>query len=142
MSKESQKTVISEEIALNELEKFVNEWVDKPESKDKLRESYPHMFDALMVGNLIIDEEKIPVYKLANSIKNDAGEVSKSEVTFKTRISPINQARIGKGLNIQLDQLQYALNCISYIIGEPINMLDKFSKKDYNTVREVSSVFM
>lgn len=142
MSKETQKAVLSEEIALNELESFINEWVEKPESKDKLRETYSNIFDALVSGNLVIDEEKNPVYKLVNPVKNDKGEVAKDEATFKTRISPINQARLGKGLNIQLDQLQFGLNCVCYIISEPINMVDKFSKKDYNAIREIASVFM
>jgi hypothetical protein len=136
------ENVISEEIALNELENFVNEWVEKPEGKDKLKDSYPYIFEALMSGNLIIGEDLVPVYNLIAPIKNEAGEVSKENVNFKTRITPTTQAKLAKGLNIANDQLQFALVCISHIIGEPIIMLDKFRKKDYNTIRELSSVFM
>ena len=132
---------ISEEVALNELEAFIHEWVEKPDPKDKLKELYPLILDSLINGNLVL-EKNVPVYKLINPVYNVKGEISISEVTFKTRISPSNQAGLGKGLNIQLDQLQYALNCISYIINEPIAIIDNFSKKDYNTVREISSVFM
>lgn len=135
------KKVISEEVALNDLELFINEWVEKPESKDKLAESYPMMFEALMSANLVL-ENNTPVYTMVNPVKNVKGEVSVSEITFKTRISPSNQASLGKGLNIQLDQLQYALNCIAYIINQPIAIIDNFSKRDYNTVREIASIFM
>ena len=135
------KEVISEEVALNDLEAFVNEWVEKPESKDKLAESYPNIMEALISGNLVF-ENNIPSYTLATPVKNVKGEISISEITFRTRISPSNQAGLGKGLNIQLDQLQYALNCISYIINQPIAIIDNFGKRDYNTVREIASVFM
>lgn len=135
------ENVISEDVALNDLEAFVNEWVEKPESKDKLQEFYPMMLEAIVSGNLVL-ENNVPTYTLATPVKNVKGEVSVSEITFRTRISPSNQASLGKGLNIQLDQLQYALNCISYIINQPIAIIDNFSKKDYAAVREIASVFM
>lgn len=133
--------VISEDVALNDLELFINEWVEKPEPKDKLKESYPLILEALMSGNLVL-ENNVPAYTMASPVKNVKGEVSVSEITFRTRISPSNQASLGKGLNIQLDQLQYALNCISYIINQPIAIIDNFGKRDYNTIREIASVFM
>lgn len=135
------KELISEEVALNELEVFINEWVEKPEPKDKLKESYPNILEALTLGNLVF-ENNVPTYTLSTPVTNVKGDVSLSEITFRTRISPSNQAGLGKGLNIQLDQLQYALNCISYIINQPIAIIDNFGKRDYNTVREIASVFM
>lgn len=137
----SKEKVISEDVALNDLEAFVNEWVEKPEPKDKLQEFYPMMLEAIVSGNLVL-ENNVPTYTLATPVKNVKGEVSVSEITFRTRISPSNQASLGKGLNIQMDQLQYALNCISYIINQPIAIIDNFSKKDYAAVREIASVFM
>lgn len=133
--------VISEEVALIDLESFVNEWVEKPEPKDKLAELYPMMLEALVNGSLVL-ENNVPIYNLVDPVKNVKGEVSISEITFRTRISPSNQASLGKGLNIQFDQLQYALNCISFIINQPIKIIDNFGKRDYNTVREIASVFM
>lgn len=135
------ENVITEEVALNDLELFVNEWVEKPEPRENLKEFYPMMLEALMTGNLVL-ENNVPVYNLATPVKNVKGEVSVSEITFRTRISPSNQAGLGKGLNIQLDQLQYALNCISYIVNQPIAIIDNFGRRDYNTVREIASVFM
>lgn len=132
---------ISEELALDELEKFIGEWVEKPEPKDKLKEFYPSTLEAIVNGNLVL-ENNVPTYTLVNPVKNVKGEVSISEITFKTRISPSNQASLGKGLNIQLDQLQYALNCISYIVNQPIAIIDNFGKKDYAAIREIASVFM
>jgi len=135
------KAVISEDVALNDLEAFINEWVEKPEPKDKLAESYPMIFEALMSGNLVL-ENKIPTYKMVAPIKNDKGEISISDITFKTRISPINQANLAKGLDVRLDEPNYALNCLCYIIGKSKHEVDHFRQKDFSTVREISSLFM
>lgn len=135
------KNLISEEVALNDLELFVNEWSEKPVEKDKLKESYPMALEALISGNLVI-EDNLPLYKLVVPVKNSKGEVSITDITFKTRISPVNQANLGKGLNIQTDQLNYVLNCVCYIIDQPKAIVDHFRAKDYNTISEISTLFM
>lgn len=132
--------VMSEELALDELEKFIGEWVEKPEPKDKLKESYPLMLESLISGNLVL-ENNVPLYELIVPVKNVKGEISLSSITFKTRISPVNQANLGKGLNIQLDQLNYILNCVCFIIGQPKEIVDHFRGKDYNTINEIASLF-
>lgn len=143
MKSETSKKAMSEELALNELEKFINEWVDKPEAKEKLAEAYPNILDALVSGNLLLDEKNEPIYKLRNPVTTEDGTVVKTEVNFKTRITPTNQARLAKGINVASDQLQFMIVCISHIIGcSVVAELDKFSKKDYNTIREISTVFI
>lgn len=134
--------VISEELVLDELQLLINEWVEKPEPREKLKETYPSIFEGLANGRVVIDADKVPTYTLAMPIKNDKGDISLSNLNFKTRISPINQARLGKGMSIATDQLMFALVCIAYIVEQPTAMLDKFSKKDYNLVRELASLFM
>lgn len=144
MKQEKLKNVMSEELALNELEQFINEWVDKPEPKENLAETYPNIFDALMSGNLVLDENKEATYKLITPVKNEDGtSVVKEEVKFKTRITPTNQARLGKGIDINTNQMQFMLICIAHIIGcSVVAELDRFSKKDYKTIREICTVFI
>jgi len=133
---------ISEEIAQNELFEFLNNWLEKPIKFEDVAEAYPNSLEALCSGRLVIDENKIPTYSFIEPIKNDKDEVSTSNVTFKTRISPLNQARLGKGLNVSTDQLHFLLVCVAYIIGKTVQEVDKLEKKDYNTVREIASVFI
>lgn len=135
------KELVNEEVALNELEVFINEWVENPEPKDKLKEFYPNMFEALVNGNLVIEDKK-PTYNLVKPVENTKGEVSVSTLNFRTRVSPVNQANLAKGLNLQTDELNYALNCICYIIDQPKAIVDHFRQKDYSTVREICSLFM
>lgn len=136
------KNVTTEENALNELELFINKWVLKPEPKEKLKDSYPNLLEALMIGNLVIDEKMIPSYKLRTPVLNDKNEVTLSEISFKTRIKPSTQADLADGLDLNKSAAKFALRCIAYITGQATNMLDNFDKEDYNLIREVSAVFM
>ncbi|MNL37594.1 hypothetical protein D3C87_1597500 [compost metagenome] len=143
MKSETQKKVMSEELALNELEKFINEWVDKPEPKEKLAESYPNILDGLISGNLVLNENNEPIYTLRNPVKSEDGTVIKSEVKFKTRILPTTQESLSKGVDLNKDQVRFMNICIAHISGCTVKAeLDLFSKKDFNTIREISTVFI
>lgn len=136
------KKIIAEELALEELSSFINKWVKKPESKGDLKEAYPNTFEAISEGRFILDEAKTPTLKLQEPLKNDEGGIFISELTFKTRIKPSTQADLGDGLNLSTQQAKYALRLISYISGQPIAVLDRLSRLDYDTVSEISAVFM
>ena len=133
---------ISDENALVELGEFVNFWSEKPSENEAIKEINQNIFTAICTGNLVINENKEPVYTLVNPIKNDKGEVSISEVSFKTRILPNTQASLSKGVDISKEQLRFMLICIAHIIGQPTQMLDKFSKRDYNAIREIATLFI
>lgn len=143
MKSETQKKVMSEELAVNELERFINEWVDKPEPKEKLAESYPNILDGLISGNLVLNENNEPIYTLRNPVKSVDGTVIKSEVKFKTRILPTTQESLSKGVDLNKDQVRFMNICIAHISGCTVKAeLDLFSKKDFNTIREISTVFI
>ncbi len=134
--------VISEEIALNELELFINRWVKKPEAKDKLKDAYSNIFDAIMAGRLVINDDKVPTYTLEHPIKNSDKEITLSQIDFKTRVKPVVQADLADGLDLSKQSAKFALRCIAYITGQPTAMLDNFEKEDYNLIREVAALFM
>lgn len=143
MKSETQKKVMSEELAVNELERFINEWVDKPEPKEKLAESYPNILDGLISGNLVLNENNEPIYTLRNPVKSEDGTVIKSQVKFKTRILPTTQESLSKGVDLNKDQVRFMNICIAHISGCTVKAeLDLFSKKDFNTIREISTVFI
>ena len=133
--------LISEELVLNELESFIQEWVEKPFERKDLKEAFSKTYSALESGNLpLIDN--VPTYKLNTPIKDKDGEDAIKEINFITRIVPSEQAKLAKGIDIFNDELEFQLRSISYIIGQPKSIIDKLSKKDYNTIREVASFFL
>ena len=135
------KTVISKEVALKELESFVNKFVKKPVGLDELEETYPDILDAIIEGYVSFDESGLPILKLKDPIKSDSGNIVLSEINFKTRIKPTVLASIAKGIDLKNDALSLQLRMVSHIIDQPIQMLDKFERYDYDVINQISTVF-
>jgi hypothetical protein len=135
-------TAVSKEVALDDLEKFVNYYSKKPVERSTLSDGYPDVLDAIMEGYLSFDENQVPKLKLKDAIKGEeSGNVVLDSLDFKTRIKPLDKANLGKGLSITTDILTYQLRITAHIIGQPISMLDKLSPYDYDVVSQVASVF-
>lgn len=135
------KTVISKEVALKELESFVNKFIKKPLSLDAIEETYPDILEGIIEGFVSFDESGLPLLKLKEPIKSDTGDVVLSEISFKTRIKPTSLASIAKGIDLKTDALTLQLRMVSYIIDQPIAMLDKFERYDYDVINQISTVF-
>ncbi len=135
------KTVISKEVALKELEQLINRFVKKPVPFEELEETYPDILDAIMDGYLSFDGTGLPVFKLKDPVKNENGDVSVSEINFRTRIKPTTLADIAKGLDLKKEPLMLQLKMVSYIIDQPVQMLDKFERYDYDVISNLASVF-
>lgn len=134
--------VVSKEVALEDLEKFVNKFVKKPVAFNELEETYPDVLDGIMDGLLSFDDETmLPKYTLKDPIKSEDGNVSVSEISFRTRIKPTALAEIAKGLNPQKEIFTLQLKMTAYIIEQPVAMLDKFERYDYDVISQVASVF-
>jgi len=133
--------VISKDVALEDLEKFINSFVKKPVASTELEDNYPGVLEAIMDGYLSFDENQNPKFKLKNPIKDEAGNDAVSEVTFRTRIKPTQLADLAKGLHPQKEVFTLQLRMTSYIIDAPVAMLDKFSRYDYDVISQVASVF-
>tara|TARA_R110000868_G_scaffold334900_3_gene595571 strand:+ start:10 stop:426 length:417 start_codon:yes stop_codon:yes gene_type:complete len=133
--------VVSKEVALEDLEKFVNKFVKKPVPVNELEETYPDVLDAIMEGHLSFDENNIPELKLKFPIKGEDDNIALSKISFRTRIKPTQLADIAKGLHPQKEIFTLQLKMTSYIIDQPVAMLDKFDRYDYDVISQVASVF-
>ena len=133
--------VVIEEVALNDLELFVNRFVKKPVPREEMKDTYPDVLDAIMDGYLSFKEDGSPLLSLKNPIKNVKGEVSISEVNFRTRIKPTTLADLAKGLNAQKEIFTLQLRMVAYIINQPVQMLDNFDRYDYDVLSQVATVF-
>ena len=134
-------SLISKDVALDDLEKFVNHYSKKPVERNTLSESYPDVLEAIMDGNLSFDESQVPSLKLQQPLKDEEGNSFLDSINFKTRIKPSDKASLGKGLSIATDILTYQLRLTAHIIGQPIAVLDRLSPYDYDVVSQVSAVF-
>lgn len=142
MKKEAQKEVLSREVAITEVRSFLKKFNRrKTFSDDKIEEDYPDLLEAVQLGLVVFGEDKNPTFTLETPIKNDEGEITLKEVTFRTRIKPSTKADLASGIDLRKDAAKYSLNVISYIVDQPRAMLDKFEPFDYDVIQQVSSVF-
>jgi hypothetical protein len=135
------KKVISKEVALGELETFINKFVKKPAPKEEFEETYPDILEAIMDGFLSFKEDGIPLLKLKDPIKLEDGSILISEINFRTRIKPTTLADLAKGLHPQKEVFTLQLRMTAYIIDQTMSMLDKFERYDYDVINQVSTVF-
>lgn len=137
----SKNGAIEEKVALQELTNFLNIHLMSQVKEEEVKEDYPILLKAVESGNLILNEE--PVYKLTQPLKGEESqEVILEEVKFKTRIKPSQLANLSRGLNLSKDSFQYALACTAFIISQPKGFLDKFNKRDYTVIQQLSAVFL
>ena len=135
------KTVVNKEVALLDLDQLINKYVKKPVSKEELADTYPDILEAIMDGYLTLNDSCVPVLKLKDPIRNEAGDVSIPEINFRTRIKPTALADIAKGLNPQKEVFMLQLRMTAYIIDQPVQMLDRFERYDYDVISSVASIF-
>jgi hypothetical protein len=134
---------VATEIAIREVRDFLETYEFGKRKEDwQIENDYPQIVRAIELGNLTFNEKKVPTFKLTEPITNDDGEVSVSEITFKTRIKPTTLADIMKGVDLSKNQLEYSLRCIAYLTGQAKGMLDKIGKFDYKVIDQVSTVFL
>jgi len=137
----SKEDVMVKDIAIIEVQKFVEKWTyEKPEEWE-VEETYPQLLKAVQKGLLIFDKEYKPTFTLAFPIKSEGENFNVETITFRTRIKPNDLSNISKGLNLAKQQVEHVLRCIAYIIGESKGIINKFEKFDYKVIEQVSTVF-
>ena len=133
--------VVSKDVALDELELFINTFVKKPVKREELEETYPDVLDAIIDGYLSFDSDSLPTLRLKQPIKSEEGNIILSELSFKTRIKPSTLAALAKGLDLRTDALNLQLKMTSYLIGQSTSMIDRLGRYDLDVVNQVSTVF-
>jgi len=140
MSTKTNKTAMSEDIAIQEFHSFLSKWIKRPPEMDAIKELYPESIDALQSGNLIINENGVPVYKLIHPIQ---GENGLSEITFQTRLKVMTKANLLKNVNVEKDLQRASAILQAHMLGLPTMAdLDLLHQWDYNACVEIASVFM
>lgn len=134
------KVAMTEEVALQELESFLSIWIKKAPKGEDAKEKYPQTLDALIDGNLIINENGEPTYKLIHPID---GEFGKSEIVFKTRLLLSTKNNLLKGVDLSKDTAKGGAILMTHMLGfDHVNELDRLHKWDIDAASEIASVFL
>lgn len=134
---------IPTEQAIKEVRAFVgfhDELAIKPTTTDdEVEEKYPNIVDAITRGNLIFSDKQVPTLTLAYPIKGEESEIT--TINFKTRIKPVDNANITKGMDVSKNSGKYVLKCLAYLTMEPEGVINALEKYDYKTVEQICTVF-
>ena len=136
------KNKVQKEVAILEMQKFVEKWDDVKKEDYEIEKDYPHVLQAIQEGFLVIGPDMKPQLKLKYPIKTDEGNIAWEDVNFRTRIRPNDLAEITKGLDIGKFQVEYTLRCFAYLTGESKGMLNKLEKFDWKVIEQLATVFL
>jgi hypothetical protein len=132
---------VNEETALQDLYEFIKTHVRKPGAIEEVAQEYPLLLEAIQDGQFFVIDE-VPIFKLYEPIKTDSGDIDHDTLSFRTRVKPSVQERLSRGLDVQAQQILFAMRMFAYIIDKPKAYLDKYSKDDYKVIQEICRVFM
>ncbi len=133
---------ISEEIAVKELQEFVEKYNYNEKSESEIIEEYPMVLRAVKEGLLIFDDELKPIYTLKYPLILKDDDLSVKEIKFKTRIKPLELKRIAGNPQVTKNQQFFALKCLEFLTGCSIGEINEFEKYDYQVIEQISTVFL
>lgn len=133
--------VVAESVAIAEVTEFVNKFKFKPITEDALLKDFSEVIYAMQLGVLTFND-LIPTLTLQEPIMTVAGNVHKDKVVFKTRILASEQEKLSRGMDLKNQMLLYLQKSQAYLIGEPVAMLDKFSRLDNKIIEQLTTLFM
>jgi hypothetical protein len=142
------KKAMTEELAVEELSKFLQKYKKKEFRKgqitnEKILQDYPDVIEAIQDGLIVFDDKNHLNLELRYPIVAEGSDrdLDTKVVEFRTRIKPTDKANLMDGLNIQTQQAKYVLRYIAYITGLSQNELDKLESEDYDVINQICSVF-
>lgn len=133
---------VTEEVAVRDMADFVEYHTDKELDEESIKETYPQAVKAIKLGLLTFDDAHDAFYTLREPVKNPSGdEVILESVKFRTRLTTADEQRLFKGLDPKKDAVLIGHKTMSFIIGQPVAMLDRLSKFDKKAIEQVSTLF-
>ena len=139
------KQVISTELAVSELKKFLKTHLLKEDRRGKLtdefiEEEYADVLFAIEEGNLVFVDNK-PVFTLFEPLLNDEGQPSVTEISFRARIKGADKVMLMNGIDPKKQLGDYMIKIISFITQQPQPLVKRFGQQDFDVLNQICSVF-
>jgi len=138
----SDKNLIAEDVAIVELSGVIEFYTDDTLQPEEVKEKYPSVLKAIMLGLLVFDEDKKPTYTLKEAVMNASGGVALDKLELRTRIVASEQKKLAQGLDMKKNQLEYIQKCMAYLIKQPVAMLDKLGRFDEKVIDQLTTFFL
>jgi hypothetical protein len=131
------KEVMTEELALVDVQKLMNGRVLLPKKRKSLEPVMSVVAEAVMYGFVVIHDDGSVTQKLTEPIKNTAGEVSVPELKYKARVS--NDLMYDEQQKARAESFAERLNvCIMVYTGTAEAILKKLGATDRNIAESIA----
>lgn len=129
------KSVLSEELARKEVDKWLDFRKVSDEKRSILVGSITNLVLGLMTGDLILNED----FSLTQKLKWAIGEVA--ELKYKARL-PMGEVRPRLLLVKKEDALGESMAYAAALTGQPFDLITKIDSEDYRLLDHISFFFM
>lgn len=133
---------VAEDVAIAEIKEFVEYFKGVEQDETEIKTNFLYTIRALRLGLLTFDEKKTPTLILEDAIKTETGVIAVSEITFKTRLTTSEYQRILNSTDGKKNDIGLYFRTRAFLIGQPVAMLDKFSRFDEKAIVEISTLFL
>lgn len=141
---------VPQEMAMEELQK----WLDYKKTKVKLVKSdsddvkddeavkaNTEIVEAIMAGDLIIDEDMNMRYKLTFPVKSEEGTSALSELKLKPRLTAYEVQKATKGINKE-EPFALFIGYIHVLSGEIKGLINKIDSTDFALLQKIVGYFL
>lgn len=131
---------INREQAIKEIQDLVLEHTFESKTSDEIEKEYPQLLKGIIDGKVELGEK--PKFELYKTIKDDEGNDAVTSIEFKTRIKPLDMARITKGIDMQKDIYNSVILMNCHLSGLGKGLYNNLSKIDEKIVSQMCSIFL
>jgi hypothetical protein len=135
------KKRLSEEAALKEFERWLDFKKVKTKKRDGNKDQQESIIEAIVDGDIRIDEKCNIIYKLLQPITDDGGEVFLAELTFKPRLKVHEFNSKMKGVKAN-DVDGRLVAYVSALTGQNSGVIRKLDVDDYSICQNIIMYFL
>lgn len=131
---------VSKEQAIKEIQELVFKHTFENKTDEEIDKDYPQLIKAIVEGKMEIGDT--PKFELYSPTEDNKGNVTFSNIEFKTRIKPLDMAALMKGLDMQKDTFTAMIRMHSHLIGKGVNEYNNLSALDLKVVQQICGIFL
>ena len=138
---ENNSEVISKDVAIKEVDRWLDYKRIKPRKRENLSDNIEAMVDAVMDGTLVLEKNYDWTHNLTFPLENDKGEVTVDKLSYKSRIMVRDINSRMKGIKAG-DGDARVIGYVSALTGEPAGVLNTLDTEDQAIFLHIATFFL
>jgi len=114
---------------------------DEDEDEEESSKATTEIIEAIMDGNLIVNEDLSLSYNLMFPVKDDSGQTALGSLTMKPRLTADEVAQATKGVT-KKDPQGVFIGYLHVLSGEVKGLIRKIDSQDYSLLQKIVMYFL